>query len=146
MQQSVAHSSSQRYTISIALLSGSVEYFLNVASQKERDIRTAQAEAVLRRNRVQAGNEKCPKWIEALIDEYMGRSNEKTIHIVCADEAGILENVSVSETGELSAREALRLNEEYRREHRRRCVLMRRNEALSKIFIFCTLIIQKLFW
>lgn len=84
-----------------------------------------------RRNRVWAGNEKCPKWIEALIDEYMGsRSNEKAIHIVCADEVGILKNVSVSETGELSAGEALCLNEEYRREHRRRCVLMGRNEAL----------------
>lgn len=87
---------------------------LNVATQKERDIRTAQAEAVLRqkRNSAKDGNERCPEWIEALICEY--------------GMAAMAEAVS----GGISLKEASRLIAEYRREHRRRCVLLGRNDLL----------------
>lgn len=90
---------------------------LNVATQKERDIRTAQAEAVLRQKRDGAGNERCPEWIATLLDEYMSGYRKESVS-------------GISETGELSVEEAFDLIEKYRREHRRRCVLIGRNDLL----------------
>lgn len=90
---------------------------LNVAIQKERDIRTAQAEAVLRRNYDSAKSGRCPEWIVTLIGEYM---------------SGQLKG-SVPGNRELSVQEALGLISKYRREHRRRCVLLERSDLLPLV-------------
>lgn len=85
---------------------------LNVATQKERDIRTAQAEAVLQQKRNSAKDEKCPEWIEALMCEYGIQTMEEAV------------------SDGISLKDASRMIEAYRREHRRRCVLLGRNDLL----------------
>lgn len=85
---------------------------LNVASQKERDIRTAQVETVLWRKKEDDGNKKCPEWIRAFIYECMDESGKEIIPEL------------------LTVKEAHRLIREYRREHRRRIVLVQRNDLL----------------
>lgn len=83
----------------------------NVATQKERDIRMAHAEAVLRR-KGEDGDECCPEWIDSLINEYAGGSAQK------------------SDKEPFTVNDALRFIEAYRKEHRRRCVMIQRSDLL----------------
>lgn len=85
---------------------------LNVATQKERDIRMAHAEAVLRRRNGEDGEAGCPEWIAALISEYDGGAAQKPVMKL------------------LTVKEALHLVEAYRKEHRRRCVMVQRGDLL----------------
>lgn len=79
---------------------------LNIATQKERDIRTAQAESVLR-ELTATGEEKCPKWIEELMEKYSGEMKE-------------------SPTLEAAAAWI----DKFRKEQKRRCVLVQREDLL----------------
>lgn len=85
---------------------------LNVATQKERDIRMAHAEAVLRRKKEEDGNAGSPEWIADLISEY---------------DSGALQR---SATKQFTVKEALYFVEAYRKEHRRRCVMVQRSDLL----------------
>lgn len=82
---------------------------LNVATQKERDIRMAHAEAVLRQQKKEDGNADCPEWIAALINENGGGKPARDSYVVS---------------------DALCLVEAYRKEHRRRCVPVQRSDLL----------------
>ncbi len=85
---------------------------LNVAIQKERDIRTAHLESYLNKQKDLTDKEICPDWANDLINEYTVRAKKK------------------SKDKKYTVKEAKEWVSKYRREHKRRCIQVGREDLL----------------